>query len=72
MNQTPILGIRDVGLVTLRLTQRGMMMTRLIRQLLKVLKDHGLATVCFLIIIFFALFVPWNLIPLDIYNLLLR
>ena len=27
-NQIPILVIRDVGLVTLRLTQRGMMMTR--------------------------------------------
>ena len=33
------------------------------------IKDHGLATICFLIIIFFTLFVPWNLIPLDIYNL---
>jgi len=41
----------------------------MIRQLLK---DHGLAVLSFLIIIFFALFVPWNLIPLDIYNLLLR
>ena len=42
---------------------------KMIRQLLK---DHGLATVCFLIIIFFTLFVPWNLIPLDLYNLILR
>jgi hypothetical protein len=46
--------------------------TRRLTMIKQLLKDHGLATVCFLIIIFFALFVPWNLIPLDIYNLLLR
>jgi len=44
---------------------------KMIRQLLK---DHGLATLSFLIIILVALLFPypWNLIPLDIYNLLLR
>ena len=40
----------------------------MIRQLLK---DHGLATLSFLIIILVALLFPypWNLIPLDLYNL---